>query len=74
MKAFIYVGGEIFPEGIIEFPKGDDLKISADCGYKNAKTLGVTPDFAVGDFDSGNRDELPRETEIIEFLMGCVNG
>lgn len=66
MKAFIYVGGEIFTEGITEFPKGDDLKISADCGYKNAKKLGIVPDFAVGDFDSGNMAELPRETETIE--------
>jgi len=66
MRAFIYVGGEIFPEGLIESPKGDDLKISADCGYKNAKKLGVVPDFAVGDFDSGSKSEIPRDTEIIE--------
>ena len=66
MKAFIYVGGEIFADTITQFPKGDDLKISADCGYENAKKLGVIPDFAVGDFDSGSKNELPRETEIIE--------
>ena len=66
MKAFIYVGGDVVPDKIYEFPKGDDLKISADCGYENAKKLGITPDFAVGDFDSGKIDELPRETEIIE--------
>lgn len=66
MKAFIYVGGDIFTDGIIEFPKGDDLKISADCGFKNAEKLGIVPDFAVGDFDSGSMAELPRETEIIE--------
>ena len=66
MKAFIYVGGEIFTDGIIEAPKGGDIKISADCGYKNAKKLGITPDFAVGDFDSGSQGELPKETEIIE--------
>ena len=66
MKAFIYVGGEIFTDGISEFPKGDDLKISADCGYKNAKKLGIVPNFAVGDFDSGSISEIPAETEIIE--------
>lgn len=66
MKAFIYVGGEIFTDGIIDSPKGDDLKISADCGYENAKKLGVVPDFAVGDFDSGDMAAIPRETEIIE--------
>lgn len=66
MKAFIYVGGEILPDGITDFPKGGDISISADCGYKNAKKLGVSIDFAVGDFDSGDKAELPREAEIIE--------
>lgn len=66
MKAFVYVGGEIFTEGILDHPKGDDLKISADCGYSNAKRLGAVPDFAVGDFDSADLSELPRETEVIE--------
>lgn len=66
MKAFIYVGGDVFTEGITDSPKSDDLKISADCGYKNAKKLGVIPNFAVGDFDSGNINELPCKTEIIK--------
>ena len=66
MKAFIYVGGDIFAEGIFDSPKGDDIKISADCGYENAKKLGVVPNFAVGDFDSGSLEALPKETEIIE--------
>ena len=66
MKAFIYVGGDLFTEGIIDTPKGDDLKISADCGYKNAKKLGITPDLAVGDFDSGDLSEIPSEVEIVE--------
>ena len=66
MKAFIYAGGEIFPDGIFDFPKGDDVTVSADCGYKNAKLLGIVPQFAVGDFDSETQNEIPRETEIIE--------
>ena len=66
MKAFIYVGGEIFPDGITDFPKGGDIAISADSGYRNAKKLGVSVDYAVGDFDSGTKSEIPRETEIIE--------
>lgn len=66
MKAFIYVGGEIFPDGITDFPKGGDISISADSGYRNAKKLGVSVDYAVGDFDSGDKAELPREAEIIE--------
>ena len=67
MKAFIYAHGEIFPDGITDFPKGGDISISADRGYQNAQKLGVRIDFAVGDFDSGNKAELPRETEIIEL-------
>lgn len=66
MRAFIYVGGEIFADGIIDRPTGDDLKICADCGYKNAQKIGIVPDFAVGDFDSGSLEEIPRDTEIIE--------
>ncbi len=66
MRAFIYVGGEIFAEGIFDVPVDGDLKISADCGYENAKKLGIIPDMAVGDFDSGNADELPDKTEIVE--------
>lgn len=66
MKAFIYAHGEIFTDGITDFPKGGDISISADGGYKNAQKLGVNIDFAVGDFDSGNKSELPREAEIIE--------
>ena len=66
MKAFIYAGGEIFKDGIIDSPKADDITISADCGYKNAKELGIIPQFAVGDFDSESKNEIPAESEIIE--------
>ena len=37
MKAFIYVGGSVFPEGITAHPKSDDICIAADSGAKNAK-------------------------------------
>lgn len=66
MRAFIYVGGEIFPDGITDFPKGGDIAVSADCGYRNAQKLGVSVNYAVGDFDSGIKSEIPREAEIIE--------
>ena len=64
MKAFIYTGGTIFPDGITDHPKGEDITIAADSGVKNAALLGVTPAFAVGDFDSFPETEIPRETEI----------
>ena len=66
MNAFIYVGGEVFPDGIPDFPKKGDIVISADCGYENAQKLGVRVDFAVGDFDSGVKAQIPRDVEIIE--------
>ena len=52
MKAFIFCGGEVFPQYISERPEGDDIVICADSGYKNARALGVKIDILVGDFDS----------------------
>lgn len=66
MRAFIYSGGEIFPQYITEAPAGDDLIIAADSGYNNAKKMGVTPDILIGDFDS--LKEKPSDVnEIIEL-------
>ena len=67
MKAFIYTGGEIFPENITEHPKSDDLRIAADSGYKNAVTLGDRVDILLGDFDSLKEDisTLPDKIEKI---------
>ena len=67
MKAFIYTGGEIFPENITEHPKSDDLRIAADSGYKNAVTLGDRVDILLGDFDSLTVDisTLPDKIEKI---------
>ena len=58
MKAFIYVGGSIYPSNITEHPKADDLCIAADVGAENAMALGDTPDLIVGDFDSARLDDL----------------
>lgn len=52
MKAFIYLGGGVYDCMPIEAPGKDDITIAADSGYQNAVKLGVTPDIAVGDFDS----------------------
>lgn len=67
MRALIYVGGEIFPEGISERPEEEakDLVIAADSGYHNAKRLQVTPSVLVGDFDSYGEGELPAHAEIL---------
>ena len=63
MRAFIYIGGGIDPTNITEHPKGDDLTIAADAGYRNAKALGVKVNLLLGDFDSLGEEEFPKETE-----------
>ena len=65
MKAFIYTGGTIFPEGITDHPRGEDITIAADGGIKNAAKLGVSINFAVGDFDSFPESEIPKGAEVI---------
>lgn len=66
MKAFIYVGGDIYPDNITEKPKAGDLRIAADGGYKNAQKLGAHIDILLGDFDSLGEMSVPEETEIIK--------
>lgn len=65
MKAFIYTGGEIFPNNITEHPKADDLTIAADSGYSNAKTLGDSVQILVGDLDSLDESKIEGKPEII---------
>ena len=67
-KAFIYTGGNIYPENITEHPKADDLRIAADGGYKNAALLGERVDIALGDFDSlgTDADAIPDKVEKIK--------
>ena len=67
MKAFIYVGGEIFPDNITEKPKAGDLRIAADSGFLNAKKLGVHIDVLLGDFDSLGKFDTPEETEVLRY-------
>lgn len=66
MKAFIYTGGNIFPENITEKAKAGDLKIAADGGYKNALRLGVKVDILLGDFDSVGEYKTDEDIEIIK--------
>ena len=63
MRAFIYTGGAICADRITEHPKGDDLRIAADGGYHNARALGETPDYLLGDFDSLGDCEIPEKVE-----------
>lgn len=65
MKAFIYTGGEIFPDNITEHPKADDLTVAADSGYENARRLGDSVQILVGDFDSFDRSKIEGKPEIV---------
>ena len=67
MRAFIYLGGKIFPDNITEHPKGEDLRIAADGGYANAMLLGERIDIAVGDFDSFSKQKIDEGVELVEF-------
>ena len=68
MKAYIYVGGNIFPKNITEKPTDNDICIAADSGYKNARLLGADVQTIVGDFDSisqADKDSISDGTKII---------
>lgn len=74
MKAYIFTGGEIFPQYIEEKPEGSDLVIAADAGYKNAALVGAHINILIGDFDSlgsipDDADEvlqLPAEKDVTD--------
>ena len=66
MKAFIYSGGRFDPENITEHPKGDDLIIAADGGYKTALALGARPDILLGDLDSLDCKDIPDNLEKLQ--------
>lgn len=69
MKAFIYVGGSVYPDNITEHPKSDDICIAADIGAENAKILGDIPDIIVGDFDSSKLEILKKDFPKAEITV-----
>ena len=66
MKAFIYTGGSINADNITEHPKGDDICIAADSGYKNALALGEKVQILLGDFDSLEKRDIPKDIKRLE--------
>lgn len=63
--AFIYTGGTVFDEYVIEKPEKGDLIIAADAGYLTAKKMGVTPDILLGDFDTLGEENIPDGIECL---------
>ncbi len=66
-RAFIYTGGKVYAELVLEKPTADDLVISADAGALLAKRLGVTPNIMVGDFDTLTHPDVPDGTELFRL-------
>ena len=64
-KAFIYTGGTVFDEYVIEKPEKGDLVIAADAGYLTAKRMGITPNILLGDFDTLGEENIPEGIECL---------
>ena len=49
----IFTGGELDnPQGLDSSVWKDAFVIAADSGYRHTQLLGITPDLAMGDYDS----------------------
>lgn len=57
MKKCYIIGGGPF-DGFFDKIHKDDLVITADRGFDHAKSAGICPDFAIGDFDSTNKPDF----------------
>lgn len=60
-----YIFGALPVEQLIFRPDKGDLVIAADRGYAVARSLGITPDIVVGDFDS--LGEAPQGDNVIRL-------
>lgn len=59
MVTLILAGGDLVPTlQTRELANQAELIIAADSGIRHAKTLGLTPNFIVGDFDSATEEDL----------------
>lgn len=58
----IFAGGDFQVSETLKIGS-QDIIICADKGLNHAKSLKITPDIVVGDFDS-YKDKLPENTEI----------
>ena len=59
IQGVVVTGGKIPNRRVIEpFLSGETVIVAADSGVDNAHRLGLSPDFAVGDFDSIENPDL----------------
>ncbi|MBO4898224.1 MAG: thiamine diphosphokinase [Clostridia bacterium] len=64
MRAIIICGGEVYDAAAINI-KEDDFVICADAGARHLKSLNITPDVLIGDFDT--LKDYPEGIKRIEF-------
>jgi thiamine pyrophosphokinase len=65
-KGICYIVGAMpLDEGFSFQPQQQDLVIAADGGYASLCTLGIRPDFVIGDFDS--LDEIPDHPDLLRL-------
>lgn len=75
MRAVIFANGRLeHPRDALNLIQPDDLVIAADGGARHCRTMGITPEWLVGDLDSLNQYEI-RElkelgVEIISYPRG----
>lgn len=65
MKAFVFTGGKVYDEYVVERPGEGDLILSADAGLLTAKRFGYTPQIVLGDFDTLRNPEFPEGAEVL---------
>lgn len=66
-RVFIYTGGHVYDEFVLERPKKGELVIAADAGYLTARRLKVDVDVMVGDFDTLGEIDIPDGVEYIRL-------
>lgn len=69
-RVFIFTGGQIDPL-VLKEVKSDDILIGADRGAQFLVEHGVSPDYAVGDFDSVTPEELEAIRRCSKQLITC---
>ena len=67
MRRCVIIGGAdiAYYETVREYLRPDDFIICCDSGLKHYAALGVLPDLIIGDFDSHENPDLPRETIVL---------
>ena len=65
MRAVIFANVHLeHPRDALNLIQSDDLVIAADGGARHCRTMGITPEWLVGDLDSLNQDEVRELKEL----------